>query len=42
MHGDGWEHRFHNDETYDVDRLKPLTSDNHPDGLFEALDKLFR
>ena len=33
---------FHDDETYDVDKLAPLTSAAHPEGLLAALSKYFK
>ncbi|MBS0301317.1 MAG: hypothetical protein JSR16_04015 [Proteobacteria bacterium] len=33
---------FHGDETYDVDKLAPLTSAAHPEGLLAALSKYFK
>ncbi|CAM5788878.1 hypothetical protein ACFOHU_07245 [Ottowia pentelensis] len=33
---------FHQDETYDVDKLAPLTSAAHPEGLLTALSKYFK
>ncbi len=33
---------FHDDETYDVDKLAPLTSVAHPEGLLAALSKSFK
>ncbi len=33
---------FHGDETYDVDKLSPLTSVAHPEGLLAALSKYFK
>ncbi|MCO5116590.1 MAG: cellulase family glycosylhydrolase [Burkholderiaceae bacterium] len=33
---------FHGDETYDVDKLAPLTSTAHPEGLPAALSKYFK
>ncbi|WP_024537315.1 cellulase family glycosylhydrolase [Comamonas badia] len=36
-----WAH-FHDDLTYDVDKLVPLTSSAHPEGLLPALSAYFR
>jgi hypothetical protein len=33
---------FHDDETYDVDKLAPLTSGAHPEGLLSALSVYFK
>ena len=33
---------FHDDVTYDVDALVPLTSAGHPEGLLKALSTYFK
>jgi len=33
---------FHDDVTYDVDTLVPLTSPDHPEGLLKALSTYFK
>lgn len=43
MQGDGGKFAlFHDDQKYDVDKLVPLTSPAHPEGLLQALSKYFK
>ncbi|MFA7669588.1 MAG: hypothetical protein WCX93_09595 [Burkholderiaceae bacterium] len=42
MSGDAGYALFHDDEAYDVDRLSPLTSPSHPQGLLQELSVYFK